>query len=456
GEAAQLPHIHDELILSWFAVKTALEEMQDDYISYNRYRQVCAEQEVDDELSQQTLLGFLHDLGIVLHFHDHPMLEDTNVLNPEWVTRGVYQLLNSNELFQRKGELERRALDRILDPQRYPRAKHPFILDMMRKFELCFDFAEYAGERFLVPDLLAKEEPYTGDWDDSLGFQYHYDILPGSVMSRFIVRMHAYIFKRTYWRRGVVLASTDGKNTALVKADLEERKIYIHVAGRDATRHIFLEIIRADLHKIHRTIPKLKVREKVPIPGHPAIVVDYEHLLTLEELGEEYLIPEGLKAKVSVRQLLHGIQPQPAPGSFREENVETEPHTYFLSYSWKNSEAADHLELALSRQQRPVLRDETSIAAGGRVSTSVEQMIQQADTFVALWSAHYAQSDWCPNELAYARNRQASGQKPSRIVLIALDQTDVPIRFIDTLRLDGQERGQRELAVQRLVQQEAR
>lgn len=81
-------------------------------------------------------------------------------------------------------------------------------------------------------------------------------------------------------------------------------------------------------------------------------------------------------------------------------------------------------------------------------------MIQQADTFVALWNEHYAQSTWCPNELEYARNRQAKGQKPSRIVLIALDETDVPIRFIDTLRLNGQDRAQRELAIQRLIKEE--
>ncbi len=306
-EVAQLEHIHDELILSWFAVKTRLEEMKQDYISYGNYQQMCQEEEVIDELSQQTLLGFLHDLGIVLHFHDHPLLEDTNVLNPEWVTRGVYQILNSYLLFQSKGELDRKMLDRFLDPQLYPRNKHQFIIDMMRKFELCFDFAEFPGERFLVPDLLAKEEPYTGEWVDSLAFQYHYDILPGSVISRFMVRMHAYIHQRTYWRNGVVLASENDKNRALVKADIEDKKIFIYVSGKPETRHIFLEIIRADFRKIHKTIPKLIVKEKVPIPGHPNVVVDYEHLLTLEELGEETFIPEGLRKKVSVRELLHGI-----------------------------------------------------------------------------------------------------------------------------------------------------
>ena len=307
-EVGQLEHIRDELMLSWFAVKTQLEEMEEDYISYSRYQQMCETEGIADTLSQETLLGFLHDLGIILHFQDHPLLEDTNVLNPEWVTKGVYQILNSNELFQTKGELERASLDHILDPQRYPRLKHQFILDMMRKFELCFDFAEYAGERFLVPDLLAKEEPYAGDWNDSLAFQYHYDILPGSVISRFIVRMNAFIFKKTYWRTGVVLASENEKNKALVKADPEEKKIFIYVKGAEATRHTLLAIIRADFRKIHKTIQKLKVKEKVPVPGHPEIVVDYEHLLTLEELGEESFIPEGLRTRVSVSFLLHGIR----------------------------------------------------------------------------------------------------------------------------------------------------
>ena len=50
--------------------------------------------------------------------------------------------------------------------QLYPRIKHQFIIDILRKFEVCFDFSEYVGQRFLVPDLLAKEEPYTGEWED--------------------------------------------------------------------------------------------------------------------------------------------------------------------------------------------------------------------------------------------------------------------------------------------------
>ena len=151
---------------------------------------MCQTEGVTDGLSQRTLIGLLHDLGIVLNFRDDPRLEDTNILNPEWVTNGVYRILNSHELFQSGGVLELEMINRILGSHEYPSDKHLFIMDMMRKFELCFAFEDFPNHRFLIPDLLSKEEPYTGEWADTLTFQYHYDVLPGSIVSRFIVRMH--------------------------------------------------------------------------------------------------------------------------------------------------------------------------------------------------------------------------------------------------------------------------
>ena len=105
-------------------------------------------------------------------------------------------------------------LNRILDSPEYPRDRHLFIMDMMRKFELCFDFEGFTDQRFLIPDLLSKEELYTGEWHDALAFQYHYNVLPGSVISRFIVRMHPYIHQSTCWRSGVMLAYEGNKALA--------------------------------------------------------------------------------------------------------------------------------------------------------------------------------------------------------------------------------------------------
>ncbi len=317
-EVGALEHIHDQLLANWFAVKERLEGMEEDYIPFQDYVRLCREEKIDDEVSQNTLIGFLHDLGLVLNFRDDPRLEETNILNPEWVTNGVYKILNSNMLFQSKGTLERPWLGQILDKRKYPKDKHLFILDMMRKFELCFDFDGFPDQRFLIPDLLTKEEPDTGNWNGALAFQYHYSVLPTSIISRFIVRMQQYINQNTLWRTGVVLRN-DAGNRALVKADIEDRKIFIWVGGPEHSRRRFLEVIRSHFDSIHKTIPGLAADEKVPLPSHPDIAVDYKHLLRLEVKGIAEWIPEGLEETVNVKRLLDGVETEESRRG-RQEN----------------------------------------------------------------------------------------------------------------------------------------
>lgn len=306
AQIAVLPHVRDELLATWFDAKAEIEALDADYISFDQYVELCQQAGVNDARSQRTLLGFLHDLGIVLCFQDDPRLAETHILNPEWVTRGVYRILNDRALLARGGVLERETLSGILDPDRYPWHRHLFILDMMRKFELCFDFEGQVDQTFLIPDLLPKTEPETGDWTDSLAFRYDYAVLPGSVISRFIVRMHPYIEQNVVWRTGVVLAYRD--NRALVKVDVPHDRITVRVGGAVRGRRTFLGIIRSHFDYIHRTITGLQVTERVPLPGRPDIAVDYEHLLTLEELGDTHFVPSGLRERVSVRELLDGVR----------------------------------------------------------------------------------------------------------------------------------------------------
>jgi hypothetical protein len=53
-----------------------------------------------------------------------------------------------------------------------------------------------------------------------------------------------------------------------------------------------------------------EVREKAPVPGQGNVVVDFQHLLTLEQMGMNEYLPEGMKELVSVRQLLNGVARQ--------------------------------------------------------------------------------------------------------------------------------------------------
>ncbi|MCV6637850.1 COR domain-containing protein [Candidatus Albibeggiatoa sp. nov. NOAA] len=301
----ELPHVHDLLPKTWFDIKTKLEKMRRDYMPYTEYEKICNRESIDTS-SQVTLIDFLHDLGIVLNYRDdrqRPHLKETNILNPEWITEGIYKIINSNQLFQSKGILKFEQLSQILDSRRYPIKKHPFIIDIMGKFELCFKFPEQEN-CYLVPDLLSRQEPYL-NWNEeenSLLFELHYDVLPSSIISRFIVRQHRIALKQTYWRTGIVVKQDNNK--ALIIANLETKKIAISIIGTEQGRRALLATVRKSFGDIHDTIKGLKLTEKV---RYKNILIPFQHLLNAEEVGEKTYFIAELKEKVELLELINGV-----------------------------------------------------------------------------------------------------------------------------------------------------
>ena len=311
----QLPHVYDKVPGSYFAIKQELERKADDedFIEIGEYRKLCRRHGVEETNEQRRLIRFLHDLGNVLNFDDPDspyQLEQTKVLNPEWVTGGVYKILNNVDLMKRGGVLNIGKLGGVLDDaKRYPSQHRQFIVDMMRQFELCFTFPGSEGQRFLIPELLQPNEPEL-NWEeqDALNFQYHYTVLPGGILPRFIVRTHENLTKNpTYWQSGVVLDIEGCK--ALVRGDTQVGRVYISIQGPvPARRRAALAVIRDQFRQIHATIPKIGAEEKVPLPDAPGVAVGYEHLLTLEEQRIESFVPEGTKTAYAVQELLNGIE----------------------------------------------------------------------------------------------------------------------------------------------------
>ncbi len=304
----KLPHVHDHLPSSWLEVKQQLADMTEDYLSYEKYLEMCAAANIHNVTHQRLLISILHDLGIALNFDDpaYSALRDINILNPEWVTGGVYALLNNRELKeQQHGVLAMTQLsDYFLDAERYPERKQHLIIEIMVKFELCFAF-EMGGKQYLIPELLPRQQPEKLEWDDddNLRFEYHYDVLPSSVISRFITRLHDKIWQKVYWHTGVILEHE--QNRALVKADLEDKKLRIWVSGNDKGKRSLLAIIRRELDYIHKSISKIQATEQVP---YRDIVIPYADLLKLEKNGyKTYFIP-SIEKEVDVIKLLDGIE----------------------------------------------------------------------------------------------------------------------------------------------------
>ena len=327
-QLSQLTHIRDTLPASYFAVKGDLESLsqEEDFVPRTRYLEICQAHGVTEELDQRVLLRFLHDLGNVLNFDDPDDLyrvQETNILNPEWVTGGVYRILNDRDLLQTGGVLDRSDVDRILGgDDRYPAEQRDFIIDMMRKFELCFAFSDAKDSRLLVPELLNPNEPYQDTSADSvLRFQYAYTVLPGGVLPRFIVRMsHALTDPPVYWRSGVRL-ELEGCH-ATVRADVHANLVHITIDGPENSRRQALSTVRDSFTAIHATIPSLSFRERVPIPDDPSVLVNYDHLLRLEENGEPEFWPEGAHERYNVQSLLNGIEDPKRRAEDRERRRE--------------------------------------------------------------------------------------------------------------------------------------
>ena len=293
---------------AWLNVKSYLDNMTEPFISYKDYRDRCIAEMIMEESSRSTLLEYLNDLGVIVHYKDFE-LEDTYVLEPKWVTNAVYKIINSKQLAECKGILELKQLNEILiqseiDNNFFSQDKNKYIIQLMKKFELCY---EIDRERVLIPDLLEREEcQFDFNYNKSLKFIFEYDFLPKSVLHRLIVRMHHDIKDELQWRTGAVLEDDDFQTTAVVTADEEEKRIYVYVFGE--RKRYYFTFLRYTLRDIHRGFGKIEVSERIPVPGEPKATVSYHHLLKMKNLGEKYYFPEGADGKYKIDDLLDGIE----------------------------------------------------------------------------------------------------------------------------------------------------
>ncbi|MCP5104754.1 MAG: GTP-binding protein, partial [bacterium] len=287
---------------TWFNVKDYLEERTEDYITYEQFKKICRGKNIADTKNQATLIEFLNDLGVVLHLKDFH-LQHIGVLNPRWVTEGVYAIITAEKLTQCKGILDLNLLAEILDPGVYPSDKYTFIIDLMKKFELCYSLDD---KRVLIPDLLGKEEPaFDFDMENSLKFLVEYDFLPKSVMPRFMVKMHEDIDNKLRWRTGVVLKSSAFKSRALVRVDEEAKKVAIYVNGEQ--KRDYFAVIRNALRAINESFEKLDATEKVPLPDKEGISIEYPELIGYQMANRDDIFVGKLGKSYSTGQLLADI-----------------------------------------------------------------------------------------------------------------------------------------------------
>jgi internalin A len=294
----------------WLAVKEHFSNMKAPYIESEEYQRACEKAGVTRAFSQDVLLKFLHDLGVVINFRNLKNF-DTQILNPLWLTNGVYRIINSERVVRNRRPAARKRVRRRhqrpalprrkyqqTKPFHYPKNKLQYIVRVMQEFELCFHLNAHT---YVVPQLLPVQEPDVPMEGAVLRFVIHFpDFLPDSLFPRLMVKLHTYIEGDRRWRTGMVLHQPNiFKASARVRWDKEDRKILVDVCGEERRR--FLSFIRETVKEIVETFSSLSYSELVPIPDSTD-TEEYEYLVEAEKAGEKEVFVKSLKKRVFHRR----------------------------------------------------------------------------------------------------------------------------------------------------------
>jgi GTPase SAR1 family protein len=408
-ELESLPHVGVGLPATWKRVREALEDDPRDYISLEEYLRICQEHGFTLRQDKLQLSGYLHDLGICLHFQDDPLLKNTVILKPSWGTDAVYGVLDDPEVTAARGLFTRKELTRIWSEEKYVGMQDE-LLRLMMKFQLCYELE--TDQAFIAPQLLSSEQPpYPWEATGGLVVRYEYGFLPKGIVTRFIVAMHWLIAGgQLVWKTGVVLEH-DGTRAEIIEEYLQ-RRIRVRVVGPEALG--LLAIVNNQLERLHNSFPRLQYERFLPCPCAECRAKSEPYGFALERLLNMARKKQNIQCHISgemvdAAQLVLEIM----PGALRRDNRRAEPSLadvgsktlvptpeVFVSYSWAadSNKIVDKLQEAFEHNGIRIIRDREEVRYKDSMRDFMRR-IGQGKCVVVVISDKYLKSENCMFEM---------------------------------------------------------
>jgi internalin A len=278
---SQLPHIGQSLPKTWVRVRAAVEANACNYIPQAEFLDLCDTYGFKRHEDKLQLSGYLHDLGVCLHFQDDPILKNWIILKPEWGTTAVYTVLDTPKVQQALGCFTHDDLAQIWADDKYTNM-YDELLQLMMRFKLCYEIP-HRPRTYIAPQLLSPNQPeYAWDDTDNLILRYHYDFMPKGMLTRFTVEMHRLIDSDLVWKEGIILTEENAR--AEVIETYSQKEIRIRVSG--FPKKDLLTCIRHEFKKIHDSYEKLRYQELIPCNCPTCKGSQNPHAYTLQKLQE--------------------------------------------------------------------------------------------------------------------------------------------------------------------------
>ena len=302
-ELLQMPNLREPVPNNYFEVKNYLESRffkDEPYITHERYEAICREKNLE-LASDERLLFRLDKLGTVRYFDDIHT-RHLHILNPEWLSDGVYRILTSEYTHQRNGVISEKDFNRILYKTdahtfQYPKQYYGYLIEMIRRFYL--GYVNPDTHEIFIPQAFRSDYPIGFKPEDfkkeALHFFFRYEThIPAGAISSFIARTFGQVRGHFYWQKGIVIErnEADEIQTALVMQTDTRNRIDIWVQGMHR-REFFIEI-RQLFREFHERYPGLKVDEMIGLDTRYDTSVKYRVLIAQKHKGKtEYTDEEG-------------------------------------------------------------------------------------------------------------------------------------------------------------------
>lgn len=261
-------------------------------------------------------LTILTELGYVIHYANDPLLQDMIILRPEWLSKAISFVLESDAVKVANGLVRHDQLAAVWnDPNRpaadrYDAALYPVFLTLMNKFDITYRVAlpDGAPDTSLVAQLVPGVRPddWQQDWpdrpatDDRERTQYCRVVdgqtgrttdAPG-LMYSLIVRLHRYSLGRAdyhnsrHWSAGMIVE--DRYNG---RALIENINDDIRVTVRGAYPERFLHLLCGEINYLVEDFWRgLKCHVSVPCHSPCKSVHSVEHLMRNKRHGTDKIL----------------------------------------------------------------------------------------------------------------------------------------------------------------------
>ncbi len=197
---AELQNVGMHLVLFTPAQEQVLEELRQDsleqaFLSEDKFNAICDRHQVSNEgdLDRAWLVDIFDKLGVMLHFDDLKDFHNSYMLNPRWLTWGIYTLINAKQARLTSNDVLKLLKDTPVKDEyehllSYPGDKCLFLIKAMQKFKLCYPLSKQ-NNTVLIPALLAGELPhFLAEFksDEVLHFEFAFtSFLPRNLIGQF-------------------------------------------------------------------------------------------------------------------------------------------------------------------------------------------------------------------------------------------------------------------------------